>query len=163
VPVKNHRQVKRECTGREDMSATITTDTHIDASPERVWEVLTDFVSYPEWNPFITSIAGALVEGAKLQVRLRPPDSRGINMKPTILSIVPEQELKWLGHLLVPGIFDGEHHFLISDLGDGSTRLTQEEHFRGVLVSLTGNLLRKTKAGFEQMNQALKERTELGA
>jgi hypothetical protein len=83
-------------------------------------------------------------------------------MRPTILSVVPQQELKWLGHLLVPGVFDGEHHFLLSDLGDGATRFTQEEHFRGVLVPLTGNLLTKTKAGFEQMNQALKERTEFG-
>jgi hypothetical protein len=144
------------------MGASITTETQINAPPERVWDVLTDFVSYPEWNPFIISIEGSLVEGSRLQVRLQPPGARGINMQPTILAMVPRQELKWLGHFLVPGVFDGEHHFLVSHLDDGSTRFTQEEHFKGVLVPLTGNLLRKTEAGFEQMNQALKERTELG-
>jgi hypothetical protein len=78
-----------------------------------------------------------------------------------VLAVVPQQELAWLGHLLVVGVFDGEHHFLVRHSGDGSTRFTQVEHFRGVLLPLTGNLLAKTKAGFDQMNQALKERTEL--
>ena len=74
-------------------------------------------------------------------------------MTPTMLSVVPQQELKWSGHLLVPGVFDGQHHFLVRDLGEGSTRFTQEELLGGVLVPLTRNLLTKTKRGFEQMNQ----------
>jgi hypothetical protein len=142
------------------MSATITTEIKIDASPTRVWEVLTDFPSYPQWNPFITSVVGSLEEGSRLEVRFRPPGGRGLNMTPSLLSVVPRRELKWLGHLLMPGIFDGEHHFVISDLGDGSTRFTQEEIFGGVLVPLTRKLLTKTKNGFQQMNQALKQRSE---
>jgi hypothetical protein len=142
------------------VAVTITTETQINASAVRVWEVLTDFASYPEWNPFITSIRGSLVEGSKLQVRLEPPGGRGIKMTPTILSIVPQEQLKWLGHLLVPGVFDGEHRLQVGDLGNGSARFTQEERFSGVLVPLTGRLLTKTRQGFEDMNQALKERSE---
>ncbi len=36
----------------------------IEASPERVWEVLTDFASFPEWNPFIRDASGGLKSGA---------------------------------------------------------------------------------------------------
>ena len=72
----------------------------------------------------------------------------------------PGRELRWLGRPLVPGVFDGEHRFLIERLGEGRVRFVQEESFRGLLVALTGGTLAKTESGFEQMNQALKARAE---
>jgi uncharacterized protein YndB with AHSA1/START domain len=30
----------------------------IDATPDEVWAVLTDFDDYDKWNPFVTSISG---------------------------------------------------------------------------------------------------------
>jgi len=45
----------------------------INASAERVWDILTDFASYPQWNPFIRSISGELEVGERLEVRLEPP------------------------------------------------------------------------------------------
>jgi hypothetical protein len=45
----------------------------IDTAPRRVWDILTDFDSYPTWNPFVTRITGAARVGARLDVRLQPP------------------------------------------------------------------------------------------
>src|SRR3712207_6134529 len=86
----------------------------IDAPAERVWRLITDFASYPRWNPFIRTISGEPTTGKRLEVRIEPPGGRGMTFKPKVLKAEPNRELRWLGHLLVPGLFDGEHSFTIS-------------------------------------------------
>src|SRR5919107_2704584 len=108
----------------------------IDASAGRVWDILTDFASYPQWNPFIRRIGGELKVRERLEVRLEPPDSRGITLRPTVLRAEPNRELRWLGHLLVPGVFDGEHSFTIEPLEENRVRFVQREAFKGLLVPL---------------------------
>ena len=134
----------------------------IDASVERVWDILTDFASYPQWNPFIRSISGELKVGQRLEVRLEPPDSRGITLRPTVLRAEPNRLMRWVGHLLVPGLFDGEHSLVTEPLEENRVRFVQHDAFKGVLVSLLARSLDKnTLRGFEEMNQALKERAEV--
>ena len=43
------------------------------ASPEAVWEVLTDFERYPEWNPSLPSISGELRPGSTVSLTLAMP------------------------------------------------------------------------------------------
>ena len=84
-----------------------------------------------------------------------------MTFRPTVLVVEPERELRWLGHLLVPGLFDGEHQFEIHSLGPGRVRFVQQERFTGVLVPLFArNLDAHTLPGFNAMNAALKARAE---
>ena len=132
----------------------------IDSSPERVWEVLTDFPAHSEWNPFIRHISGELVVGAGLQVQIAPKGGRGMKFKPTVTAASPHRELAWMGSVGVRGIFDGAHSFVLRDLGGGRTSVRQAETFRGVLVPLFGSGMKGTEAGFDAMNLALKQRCE---
>ena len=133
----------------------------IAASAERVWCLLTDFASYPEWNPFIRRISGEPTTGERLEVRIEPPGGRGMTFRPTVLNAEDNRELRWLGHLLVPGLFDGEHSLAIQSLGENHVRFVQREAFRGLLVPLFARSLdNNTQRGFEEMNRALKERAE---
>lgn len=135
-------------------------DIEIDAPPSTVWAVLADTSSYSDWNPFMRRLDGELQEGAKLDVRIEPPGARSMNFKPKVLAVTPERELRWIGRLLMPGLFDGEHSFRIEPIGDSRTRFTQAEKFTGILVPAFKSTLDKTEAGFEQMNQALKSKAE---
>ena len=146
------------------MATHVRTEIDIQDEPERVWEMLTDFASYPEWNPFIRRIAGPVAVGARLEALLQPPGGRGMLFRPTILAAEPGRELRWLGRLGVPGVFDGEHAFRIEPLARGRVRFVQEERFSGVLAPLLLRFLeRGTRQGFEAMNRALRDRVEAAA
>jgi hypothetical protein len=137
------------------------TQIEIDAPAKRVWELLTDFASYPQWNPCIRYISGQPAPGERLQARLEPPGGRTMTFKPKVLTAEPNRELRWLGHLLVPGVFDGEHSFTIEPLEENRVRFIQREAFEGLLVPLFARSLEtNTQRGFEEMNHALKERAE---
>ena len=144
------------------MSSQLHTEIEIEASPERVWEILTDFAAYSTWNPFIPRISGSASVGSRLDVQLQPPSGRGMRLHPAVLAAVPSHELRWMGHTGVPGLFDGEHRFRIEPLGPDRVRFVQEERFTGLLAPLVLRFIeRGTRQGFEAMNLALKARAEL--
>lgn len=129
----------------------ILSEIDIDATPE----------SYPSWNPFIRSINGEIRTGGRLTVSIQPVGGRAMTFSPIILLAKSNSELRWLGHLLFRGIFDGEHFFKITASTSGRVRLTQGERFSGVLVGFAkASLDRGTRAGFVAMNDAFKARAE---
>src|SRR5919106_1960589 len=136
----------------------LRTEIEIDASPELVWQVLTDFDAYGEWNPFIRSIEGEPVVGSQLKVRIEPPGARGMTFKPMVRAVEPARELRWLGRLFVPGLFDGEHRLALEPVGGVRSRFIQSERFSGLLVRPLGKTLAATEQGFVEMNRALKQR-----
>jgi hypothetical protein len=137
----------------------IAVTTEINAPVEAVWAQLTGTSEFPTWNPFITSLEGALRKGERLKVRIAPPNGKPMTFRPTVTAAEEGRRVEWLGRLLMPGIFDGRHAFTLEPTETG-TRLTQEETFTGILVPLTGGTLAKTKAGFVAMNEKLKVRAE---
>jgi hypothetical protein len=128
-----------------------------------VWSVLTDFTTFPQWNPFIREASGELAPGARLSVRIRPHGGKEMVFHPTVTIASAGRELRWLGHLFIPGLFDGEHSFRIDPVGHGEVRFHQSEQFRGILVPwFPASMYEQTRRGFELMNLALKERVETG-
>ena len=143
------------------MAKEINTEIIINATPQKVWSILTNFKDYPSWNPFIESLVGEVAVGKKITVRIAPPESSKMTFNPKVLSFMPAKELRWLGHFLIPGLFDGEHIFELIDNKNGTTTFRQREKFKGVLVFLFKKQLdTHTTKGFMVMNQKLKELAE---
>ncbi len=138
----------------------IQTELEIEAPVELVWALLTDFEAMSSWNPFIKSISGKLMPSAKLSVQVSPPGKPTMRFRPTVLAVRPERELRWLGKLLVGGLFDGEHYFLLRPIDENRTHLVHGENFSGLLVGPLSGMLAATREGFKGMNAALKELAE---
>jgi hypothetical protein len=140
----------------------LCTEIEIDAPAERVWQLLTDFETMPGWNPSMDEIKGEPVIGARLEVRFGSPNGKGgMRFKPKVLNVEPNRELRWLGRLGIPGLFDGEHVFTIEPLDGERVRFVQREVFSGLLVPLLAKSLDNgTRDAFNAMNRALKERAE---
>jgi len=143
---------------RHDLCAAID----IEADPELVWPHLTDLAAYADWNPFITAATGEVAPGRRLELCMEPPGGRAVTFRPHVTVVATGSMLEWLGHLGVPGLFDGRHRFDLFPTETG-THVIQHETFTGLLVRPFRRALdRGTLAGFESMNEALRRRV-LGA
>ena len=77
--------------------------------------------------------------------------------RPRVLKIETNREFRWLGSLLIPGIMDGEHIFIIDRIAKDRVWFRHAEQFKGLLVPfLWKSLDTNTRQGFNEMNVALK-------
>lgn len=161
----------------------IVTAIDIHASAPRVWAALTDFPAYRAWNPVLVSVDGSLTEGARLRANLRPEVLRHAARGPVaalmgfafrtwcalnamrvavrVTKLVPERELRWVGTLPVPGMFEAEHYFLIAERGNGTVHFTQGEWYAGLLEPVFRGVIEAiNRDGYNAMNLALKRHVE---
>lgn len=134
----------------------IETEIFINATPERIWRILTDVERHPTWNPFIKTITGNLNAGDKIRVV-----AGDVKFRPRVVIFDQNRKFSWKGKLLFGGLFDGRHTFELIDNGNGTTTFRQYENFTGMLVPLFKKRLdTETRSGFESMNKKLKELAE---
>lgn len=139
----------------------IRTEIEIKASPQRAWQVLTDFDNFPQWNPFIRQIKGEAKVGIKLQIHLQTSRGKSRIYRPTVTKVEPNHELRWLGKSFIPGMFNGERIFTIQPLEVNYIRFVHREIFTGLGASLAGNRLDEDLyQSFDKMNNAFKKKVE---
>jgi hypothetical protein len=140
---------------------TVSTVIKIRAKPEKVWDILTKFSDYEEWNPVMTRIIGEANLGKKIEVHIRTIKGKNRIYHPTITKFEINKELRWQGRSFLPGIFEGERIFEIKEISSEEISLIHLEVFRGIGVKLFGNRLDEDlQESFEAMNIALKARAE---
>lgn len=140
---------------------TIRSAIEIRAPVDVVWEVLTDFSAYPDWNPHVRRVTGQPGVGRRLTLISHPPGGRAMRFRPLVTAWEPQRELQWLSTFLAPRLFSAEHGFRLEALDVQRVRFVQDETFRGLLVPIYSRFrLPATRRGFEHMGQALRERAE---
>jgi hypothetical protein len=139
---------------------TVQTKIDINAPAKDVRSVLLKFEDYPKWNPFIVKVDGPATVGAKVQITVKPVGKDPISGETTITALT-DSRLAWTGSLAVPGLFSGNHEFIIEDDGPEKTVFYQNEKMSGLIVLFFD--FKPEEQGFVLMNEALKKQAEAPA
>lgn len=138
----------------------ISTEIKIKSNPHRIWEILTNFGDYQNWNPFITKIRGKAIMNADLEISIRTSSGKNRIYHPTITKFEPFRELRWKGKSSIPSMFDGERIFMLEEDTD-QVNFIHKEIFSGFGTLFVGKKFElDLKNNFNQMNNALKEKAE---
>jgi hypothetical protein len=135
----------------------VHTKIEINAPAKAVRAVLYKFDEYPKWNPFIVKVDGAVVEGGDVIVTVKPVGKDVISGKTTIISVA-DNRLEWRGSLAIPGLFSGDHEFVIEEAGANKTVFYQNEKMSGLIIPFFD--FKPEQEGFVEMNEALKQKAE---
>lgn len=138
----------------------LRTEVEIAAPLTHVYRVLTDFGSYPAWNPFLTAVSGPLAVGQKLSVEMSLPEGKTYLLEPVVTQVTENSELRWRGAFLSRALLESEHFFVLLERGAGLTRVVHGQNFSGFLLRFAGNSLTLAARGSVYMDQALKKRAE---
>jgi hypothetical protein len=138
----------------------LRTEIEIQASPDKVWQVLTNLDRYTEWNPFIHHAIGKAKVGEKVDITFRS-GSKDMTLHCTVVKVEPNRELCWKYHVILPGLWSGEHSFTIEPMGANRVRFIDKEMFSGLLIPLQAkDIDTNSRRDFEAMDKALKARAE---
>jgi hypothetical protein len=122
---------------------------------------LIDAGRYPQWNPYIRELHGALEPGAAIAFRFALFKNVTLPARAQVLTIKPQIELRWAGHLITERLFRAEHFHLIEPLGTDAVRFRHGERFSGAAARLLAPLIRLWAPGrYRAVNEALKLRAE---
>jgi hypothetical protein len=132
----------------------------IQATPEQVWDVLTDLSRYSEWNPLLYRGAGKVEVGETVEVSARTA-SKDMNFVCKVVRVESYQEFAWTFHVIHPLLFRGEHIFQLEPAGEHATKFIDREQFKGLLLPMQAKDLQTNGlAAMVDMGKALKERVE---
>ncbi len=130
--------------------------TNIQASPERIWALLTDAAGFPHWNSTVTSIEGQIAEGQRLKLKVPAAGERVF--KPKVSNVEAGRSMIWSDGMAP--MFKGVRTFTLTPKGDGSTEFFMKEEFSGVMLPLFKGSLPDFGPVFEAYAEDLKRAAE---
>ncbi|MCB8925601.1 MAG: SRPBCC domain-containing protein [Ardenticatenaceae bacterium] len=131
--------------------------TNIAASPETIWNLLTDANSYPEWDPGMIRLEGTIAPGEKVTAYTKLSPNQAFPV--TVTHFVPNKTMTWTGGMPL-GLFKGERTFTLEPQADGTTQFTTREQFSGLLLPIFGRTIPDLSESFQNFAAGLKKRAE---
>lgn len=134
-------------------------DHHITAPVDVVWEVITGFSDYGEWNSFTPACDAELQPGAPITMTVKL-GRRVIRQTESVSEVVPKSLFEYRMKPLGPFLRSYRQH-RITATGPNDTQYQSVFVLYGWLSPIVGALMAKDlRAGFERMSRELKKRAE---
>ncbi len=133
----------------------------IDAPAHVVWDVISDFSTYPEWNPFCVAVDGAFELGAAIVLHTPHPDhDPDLETREWISAIEEPFHLQYNTGDSIQGVHAVRDQW-IEDLGNDRSSYCTIDVFNGEYAQLAYDLQGQwVTDGFNALAQALKVRAE---
>jgi hypothetical protein len=130
-------------------------ETEINASPEKVWAILTDASKYPEWDVQMIRLEGKIGLNEKITAHTKLSDRA---FPVTVTEFIPNQQMTWVGGMPL-GLFTGVRVFKLEPKGNGVVFKLRED-YSGLLLGIFGRTLPDLNKVFAEFAANLKKRAE---
>jgi uncharacterized protein YndB with AHSA1/START domain len=122
---------------------------------EVAWATLTDFASYPAWNPFTTEVETTLTPGSPIRMRVNLGWAH-VWQTETVRAVDPPHHVAWALDHLPAWLLRARRDQRLTALPDGTCRYRTEDTIGGALLPFVRLLYgRGLTDGFAAMADAL--------
>jgi hypothetical protein len=127
----------------------------IQASPQAVWDVLTDGSQYTAWNSTIVEFDGDIEPKGKIKLVSTVDPSRSFKLKVTEWE--PPSRMVWSAGNF---IFKGRRTYTVTPKGEGTVEFRMEERFTGLFSGPISKSIPDLQPSFDQFAADLKTAAE---
>lgn len=141
----------------------IATEVAVQAPPDAIWNTLTDFAAYPEWNRVLKAVRGPLAPDAVLEVDLQWYGTPAAVKIPCVVTgIIPPKYLSWTWkHKFGAWFLAFEHVFRVQQRESGKVIFFQELYYTGLgLKFRRRDIEHRVKLSLNKLSDDLKHRVE---
>jgi hypothetical protein len=131
--------------------------TSIRATPERIWELLTDAAGYTRWNSTVEKIEGDIARNARIKVHAKI--SPGRTFPVMVTAFEPGRRMVWTGGMPL-GLFKGERVFTLTPGAADGVEFSMREEYTGLMAGLIGRSIPDLQPAFDEFAADLKKAAE---
>jgi len=135
---------------------TFAVTTTIRATPQAIWDILTDAAAYPSWNTTVSSVDGRIAPGETVTVHAKISPGRAFPVK--VVAFEPPRRMMWSSSMPL-GLFRGERVFELRERADG-VEFAMREDYSGVMAALITKSIPDLQPAFDEFAACLKARAE---
>ncbi len=106
----------------------LRTEIQISAPIDKVWQVITDFDDWKDWNPTVNRASGNASVGSKLSITICGEDCQDAgSFQPLVPEANPLKYFRWRATMMAGFLFKNDRVFELNEKNGGTELIHREE------------------------------------